>query len=125
MIDCRLSFNHEIEKDRLKDLDTPEEMASDLSVEHLLVAEFDIDRGPTMAHQYPKAVDSDVTQLAELMLPDQMHVRTEDWTIFFLRSKAHNGQDTQQQTSDHTQPMYVLNLVTTKHDSGIKRLVHI
>jgi hypothetical protein len=53
-------------------------------VEYILVASFDIDRGPVMEHQYPVAITGDEHMLAELMLPDQAHVRNQDWTIFFL-----------------------------------------
>lgn len=53
-------------------------------VEYILVASFDIDRGSVMEHQYPGAISGDETMLAELMLPDQAHVRSQDWTIFFL-----------------------------------------
>lgn len=53
-------------------------------VEYILVASFDIDRGSVMEHQYPTAISGDETMLAELMLPDQAHVRSQDWTIFFL-----------------------------------------
>ena len=37
-----------------------------------------------MEHQYPGPISSDEGMLAELMLPDQTHVRSQDWTIFFL-----------------------------------------
>lgn len=37
-----------------------------------------------MEHQYPAAISGDENMLAELMLPDQAHKRSEDWTIFFL-----------------------------------------
>lgn len=37
-----------------------------------------------MEHQFPVAITGDEHMLAELMLPDQAHVRTQDWTIFFL-----------------------------------------
>lgn len=37
-----------------------------------------------MEHQYPGPISGDETMLAELMLPDQAHVRAQDWTIFFL-----------------------------------------
>ena len=37
-----------------------------------------------MEHQFPGAISGDENMLAELMLPDQAHVRSEDWTIFFL-----------------------------------------
>ncbi|KKA31030.1 hypothetical protein TD95_004116 [Thielaviopsis punctulata] len=53
-------------------------------VEYILVASFDIDRGPVMEHQYPVAITGDEHMLAELMLPDQAHMRNQDWTIFFL-----------------------------------------
>lgn len=105
-------------------------MSSRQSVEYLLVAEFDIDKGPTISHQYPDPLASDVKQLAELMLPDQMHVRTEDWTIFFLhftpaasrRRTLSNGSDVNNSSRDPPL-MYVLNLVNTKHDKEAKRYV--
>ncbi|KAI9804872.1 MAG: hypothetical protein M1825_001241 [Sarcosagium campestre] len=53
-------------------------------VEYILVASFHVDRGPIMEHQYPGAISGDESMLAELMLPDQAHVRNQDWTIFFL-----------------------------------------
>lgn len=37
-----------------------------------------------MEHQYPGAISGDENMLAALMLPDQAHVRNQDWTIFFL-----------------------------------------
>jgi hypothetical protein len=58
--------------------------AIDNHVEYILVASFDIDRGSIMEHQYPAAISGDETMLAELMLPDQAHMRNQDWTIFFL-----------------------------------------
>jgi hypothetical protein len=64
-------------------LDSPEP-----HVEYILVASFDIDRGPIMEHQYPGAISPDENMLAELMLPDQTHVRTQDWTMFFLHKDA-------------------------------------
>ncbi|KAK2737034.1 hypothetical protein FQN57_000483 [Myotisia sp. PD_48] len=63
--------------------DSPE-----LHVEYILVASFHVDRGPIMEHQYPNAISGDENMLAELMLPDQTHVRSQDWTIFFLHKDA-------------------------------------
>lgn len=57
-------------------------------VEYILVASFDIDRGSVMEHQYPGPVGGDEVMLAELMLPDQTHTRSQDWTIFFLHKDA-------------------------------------
>src|ERR1700760_1287829 len=53
-------------------------------VEYILVASFDIDRGSVMEHQFPGPISGDEHMLAELMLPDQTHMRSQDWTIFFL-----------------------------------------
>ena len=64
-------------------------------VEYILVAGFDVDRGSVMEHQYPGPVGGDEhdTMLAELMLPDQAHVRAQDWTIFFLHKDAVDEED--------------------------------
>ena len=45
-----------------------------------------------MEHQYPAAISGDESMLAELMLPDQTHVRSQDWTMFFLH-KDSSGDD--------------------------------
>ncbi|KAL8842648.1 MAG: hypothetical protein Q9170_000423 [Blastenia crenularia] len=62
-------------------------------VEYILVATFHIDRGPVMEHQYPGAISGDENMLAELMLPDQAHVRKQDWTIFFLHKDTGEEDD--------------------------------
>ncbi|KAI0024699.1 spindle pole body interacting protein [Xylariomycetidae sp. FL0641] len=66
-------------------------------VEYILVASFDIDRGPIMEHQYPVAITGDEHMLAELMLPDQAHARTQDWTIFFLHKDTSQEEDDEEQ----------------------------
>ncbi|KOS48036.1 hypothetical protein ACN38_g1011 [Penicillium nordicum] len=70
-------------------LDSPER-----HVEYILVASFHIDRGPIMEHQYPAAISGDESMLAELMLPDQTHVRSQDWTIFFLHKDTSGDEET-------------------------------
>ncbi|KAI1646108.1 spindle pole body interacting protein [Daldinia loculata] len=67
--------------------------SSENHVEYILVASFDIDRGPVMEHQYPVAITGDENMLAELMLPDQVHSRTQDWTIFFLHKDTTQEDD--------------------------------
>ena len=144
-------------------------------VEYILVASFHVDRGPIMEQQYPGAISGDENMLAELMLPDQAHVRNQDWTIFFLHKDANEksetdeeraeqrkirkrrrneingiGEDTdgaasskedddgtgseQEQEQEQEQDdeeggegpplIYVLNLVNTKQDMTVKRLVY-
>ncbi|KAJ3034133.1 hypothetical protein HDV00_005418 [Rhizophlyctis rosea] len=56
-------------------------------IAHILVAEFDIDKGSSLTYQYPEETGTDPHMLAELMLPDGAHLREEDWTMFFLNQK--------------------------------------
>ncbi|GAA5855904.1 hypothetical protein JCM9279_001167 [Rhodotorula babjevae] len=53
-------------------------------VEYVLLAEFDIDQGSLLRHQYPAPTGTDEHLLAEHMLPDGAHDRPEDWTVFYL-----------------------------------------
>ncbi|KAI6783913.1 uncharacterized protein J7T54_001789 [Emericellopsis cladophorae] len=62
-------------------------------VEYILVASFDIDRGPVMEHQFPLAITGDENMLAELMLPDQAHSRKSDWTLFFLHKESSEDEE--------------------------------
>ncbi|KAE8205096.1 hypothetical protein CF328_g691, partial [Tilletia controversa] len=111
----------------------------------VLLAEFDIDRGSTLAHQYPSPIGHDDHILAELMLPDGAHARSEDWTIFFLKQTSPrsrqkhasvngngnaNGDsapgpngtaDAEPAKAIDTDIVYVLNLVRTKHDNSVRR----
>jgi hypothetical protein len=66
-------------------------------VEYILVASFDIDKGPIMEHQFPVAITGDEHMLAELMLPDQAHVRNQDWTIFFLHKDTSQEEEEAEQ----------------------------
>ena len=49
-----------------------------------------------MEHQYPAPISGDESMLAELMLPDQTHVRSQDWTIFFLHKDTDPEEEEQQ-----------------------------
>jgi hypothetical protein len=46
-----------------------------------------------MEHQFPGAISPDENMLAELMLPDQTHVRQQDWTMFFLHKDAGTSEE--------------------------------
>ncbi|KAI3393332.1 hypothetical protein diail_4465 [Diaporthe ilicicola] len=70
--------------------------SSENHVEYILVASFDIDRGPIMEHQYPMAITGDEHMLAELMLPDGAHMRNQDWTIFFLHKDTSQEEEDEQ-----------------------------
>ncbi|KAF9981303.1 hypothetical protein BGZ75_007450 [Mortierella antarctica] len=89
----------------------------------ILLAEFDIDQGSTLTHQYPSNITSDNHVLAELMLPDGAHLRPADWTIFFLnQAKPAPWNGNKALTDGEGNPLlYVLNLVRTNHDASIRR----
>ena len=63
--------------------------------------------------------------IAELMLPDQSHVRTEDWTVFFLyHQEGHTKLEYHiynENEKNAASKLYVLNLVNTKFDKDVKR----
>ncbi|CAG8625896.1 6909_t:CDS:10, partial [Ambispora leptoticha] len=104
-------------------------------VSHILLAEFDIDRGASLTHQYPLITGTDEHLLAELMLPDGAHLRPEDWTVFFLNQTIPNVDDISIDTTKRisnvynevgeeegrTSLLYALNLVRTKHDKEARR----
>mmetsp|Transcript_12445 Transcript_12445/g.31025 ORF Transcript_12445/g.31025 Transcript_12445/m.31025 type:complete len:584 (-) Transcript_12445:117-1868(-) len=52
-------------------------------IEAVLFAEFDIDKGSVLRCQYPRPVTDD-SLIAELMIPEGVHDRFQDWTIFML-----------------------------------------
>ena len=52
---------------------------------YLIVSHFDIDRGSIVKDQYPTKMGVSESYLAELMLPEGVHLREMDWTVFFLK----------------------------------------
>ncbi|KAI9103120.1 stabilization of polarity axis-domain-containing protein [Phlyctochytrium arcticum] len=87
-------------------------------VDHVLVAEFDIDKGSSITYQYPEDTGTDVHMLADLMIPDGAHLREEDWTILIVSDA---DLPPSPPTSKEKPLLYVLNLVRTKHISGVRR----
>lgn len=58
-------------------------------VDHIVLAEFDINTGSTVRHQYPDVIPCCTADwLAENMLPEGVHNRSEDWTYMFLNRSA-------------------------------------
>ncbi|KAI9168363.1 hypothetical protein H9P43_007735 [Blastocladiella emersonii ATCC 22665] len=87
-------------------------------VDYVLAAEFDIDRGSALSHEYPEPTGTKREALAELMLPDGAHLRTSDWTVFFLNQR----QDAAASPASPDKPLlFVLNHVCTKHDASTRR----
>ncbi|OQS07237.1 hypothetical protein THRCLA_00757 [Thraustotheca clavata] len=80
----------------------------------VLYAEFDIDKGSTLRLSYPCGLDvleatvhRQTEFFADMMLPEGVHNREEDYTVFFIHE-----QDAVQ---------YCLSVVKTKHDANVRR----
>lgn len=100
----------------------------------VLLAEFDIDSGAQLTYQFPQPLGTDEGLLANLMLPDGAERHFEDWTIFFLNQTPFNtiapvlalethepNDDHSSAKGSHSELIYVLNLVRTKHDKSVRR----
>lgn len=119
-------------------------------VEYVLLAEFDIDEGSVLRHEYPAPTGTDQHLLAEHMLPDGAHDRTEDWTVFYLNQiepltvkpkllestpegldalQARNAKRASREGDSNVTAqyeeggglLYVLSLVRTKKDATVRR----
>lgn len=99
-----------------------------MSIIIIVLAEFDIDTGSTVRHQYPKPIrevfDGQYKEdwLAEHMLPEGAHNRDVDYTYIFLnRSGKLMDEEIISTNEDDKSFYYGINLVTTKHDSNVRR----
>ncbi|KAL8733855.1 MAG: hypothetical protein Q9166_001843 [cf. Caloplaca sp. 2 TL-2023] len=90
-------------------------------VEYILVASFHVDRGPIMEHQYPGAISGDENMLAELMLPDQAHVRKQDWTIFFLHKDTSEDDEKEEGANEDLSEGQTPDETTNKGDEAARR----
>ncbi|EIW78386.1 spindle pole body interacting protein [Coniophora puteana RWD-64-598 SS2] len=93
----------------------------------VLLAEFDIDSGAQLTYQFPQPLGTDEGLVAHLMLPDGAERHLEDWTIFFLNQTSFNtispvlALEGDEPNETHSELLYVLNLVRTKHDKTARR----
>lgn len=105
-----------------------------------LYAEFDLTKGSTLRASYPRAFAHYSPEFfADIMLPEGVHNREEDFTVFFLnRQNAHTpppssgdsaadaANGSQEQPQDEAQDplqsfMYCLSVVRTTHDTAARR----
>ncbi|KAG6972321.1 hypothetical protein JG688_00004043 [Phytophthora aleatoria] len=104
--------------------------------EVVLYAEFDLTKGSTLRASYPTPFAHYSPEFfADIMLPEGVHNREEDFTIFFLnRQNAYKLSDTEEQKSNESQEqtadeaqdplqsfMYCLSVVRTTHDTAARR----
>lgn len=94
------------------------------NIEYIVTAEFHVDKGPTLLHQFPLELPglANLHFLPELMLPDQIHKREEDYTLFLL-FKNNLGQF--QYLYDHDtcepDPYFLYTIVINIKDLSYKR----
>lgn len=95
------------------------------NINYIVTAEFHVDKGPSLIHQYPHELPglSGLQYLPELMLPDQIHKRAEDYTLFFLYMNSVTGEfqyryDARTCESD---AYFVYTIVNNVADQTVKR----
>ena len=98
--------------------------------DYIVLAEFDIDTGSTVRHQYPSKIPNYPDDwFAENMLPEGAHNRQIDYTYMFLNRNGDivnsndytaSGSGLKTAQSDNIF-LYGLNLCLTKHDSSVRR----
>ncbi|RMX64875.1 hypothetical protein DD238_004433 [Peronospora effusa] len=104
--------------------------------EVVLYAEFDLTKGSTLRASYPSPFTHYSPEFfADMMLPEGVHNRKEDFTIFFLNRLTAKAPDTATQVSDDHPTkvgdvqdqdplqnfMYCLSVVRTTHDTAARR----
>ena len=98
-------------------------------VDYIILAEFDIDTGSTVRHQYPEAVSGYKSDwFAEYMLPEGAHNRESDWTYILLNRDQRQADENawihpglEAAAPGAGRLMYGLNLVQTKMDTSVRR----
>jgi hypothetical protein len=112
-------------------------------VDCIILAEFDIDTGSTVRHQYPHPIPGhEACPFAEYMLPEGAHNREEDWTYMILNRDGPQADEEHWQLqpsaaggrSDSPLPpgaggeggagggmLFGINHVRTKYDPSVRR----
>ena len=81
----------------------------------------DIDEGSILRHEYPEPTGTNDHLLAELMLPDGAHARSEDWTIFYLNQIPATAVKPKTPSAHGSPLLHVMSSVRTKHDDRVRR----
>lgn len=95
-----------------------------MNIDYIITAEFHVDKGPCLVYQYPEKLPGlrNLEFLAELMIPDQIHKRDEDFTLFMLYRLQTTGefQYLNNQFCERD-PYYVYTLVNNFKDDNVRR----
>lgn len=95
------------------------------AIEYIITAEFHVDKGPCLVHQHPHEILGldRLPFLPELMIPDQIHKRDEDYTLFLLYRDQTSGtfQYLYDKKTCEVEPYYLYTIVSSVKDSSFKR----
>lgn len=95
------------------------------NIDYLITAEFHVDKGPLLIHQYPLALPGihNLPFFPELLLPDQIHKRPDDTTLFLLHRNMSTGefQYKYDRAACESDPYFVYTLVNNVADHSVKR----
>lgn len=95
-----------------------------MNIDYIVTAEFHVDKGPSLLHQYPHQLPglNNLVFLPELMIPDQIHKRSEDYTLFLLFRNHSTGEF---QYLNHVNcepdPYFLYTFVMNMKDDTVKR----
>lgn len=95
------------------------------NIEYIITAEFHIDKGPSLIHLYPEEIPGvrNLSFLPEIMIPDQIHKREEDFTLFLLFRDKSTGefQYLYNKRTCELEPYYLYTIVHSLKDDTYKR----
>lgn len=95
------------------------------NLEFIVTAEFHIDKGPSLLHQHPAELPglAKLVFLPELMIPDQIHKREEDYTLFLLYRNQTTGefQYLYDKKTCESGPYFLYTIVNNIKDATFKR----
>lgn len=95
------------------------------NIDYVIASEFHVDKGPSLILLYPSELPglSDLSFFAELMIPDQIHKRPEDYTFFLLHKNFATGkfQYKYSPTESEAEPVFVYTLVNNVEDPTVRR----
>ncbi|EAZ63058.2 predicted protein [Scheffersomyces stipitis CBS 6054] len=95
------------------------------NIDYIVTAEFHIDKGPSLIYQHPSELPglSNLYFLPELMLPDQIHKREDDYTLFMLYRNTYTGefQYLFNRKNCEPEPYFLYTIVSNVKDTSFKR----
>ncbi|OBA19073.1 spindle pole body interacting protein [Metschnikowia bicuspidata var. bicuspidata NRRL YB-4993] len=95
------------------------------NIDYIISSEFHVDKGPSIIHQYPSELPGlhNLPFFAELLIPDQIHKREEDYTLILLHRNKKTGDFEYKFNSKDSElePYFVYTIVNNVSDSTVKR----